>query len=110
MVERDQGQEALREMFLHADIRPQRTVEAFHGARRSHYLFERFIDLSLHFAKVLDPAAPMSKITQRRQIGALPAPGLICVSAVMPGSGHGVESSPAAARHVSPSDLDSLEF
>jgi len=32
------------------------------------------------------------------------------LSAVMPGMSHGVESCPAAASHISPPDLDSLEF
>lgn len=98
MVERDQSQETLQEMFLHADIGAQRTVKAFHGARRSYYLIERFTDLALHFAKVLDAAAPMPETAQRRQIGALPAPGLMSLGAVMPGAGHGVESCPAKGR------------
>jgi hypothetical protein len=88
----------------------QQTVEAFHGARSSHYLFERFTDLPLHSAKVLDAATPMPEPAQRRQIGALPAPGLMSLGAVMPGAGDGVERRPAAAHHVSPPNFDPPEF
>jgi hypothetical protein len=55
-------------------------------------------------------AAHLPKTAQRRQISALPAPGLMRLGAVMPGSGHVIESGPATASHVSPSDLDPLEF
>lgn len=59
VVKRNQGEEALRQMFLHAHVRAQQTVETLHRARRADGLLQYGADLLCYFAKILEAAAPI---------------------------------------------------
>src|SRR5262249_28980192 len=84
MVKRDQGEESLRQMLLYADLGTQQTVEAFHGARRSHYLIQRFVDLTSNLREILNSFTPILQANQRRQVSALSLLRLVRARVIMP--------------------------
>ena len=62
VIERNQRQKTLGQMFLHTHVRPQQTIETFHRTRRADDRVQRFLDLALHLGEIFDSAAPVSEI------------------------------------------------